>query len=163
LRKIIATLIVAACALMSTAVPILAEPSHVTASAHIIGQCGMSLSTTPSSETLSISFGSVNENDAKVPADKTVTVTLGGSTNTPTTVNIGGNAWSGPNPMAVGQTKYSLTGGSSWTELTSSAFLFSSNAPNHSETTTFALDVLSVQPAGDYSQTITYDFRCNQT
>lgn len=171
MRKIIILLVAAVCVLMSTAVPILGI--DVTASVTVNKQCGLDSPT--GSET--VSFGHVLENSVTVSVN-TVAATLTSNTNAETTVTIGGTDWctgtflsdgTCDNPstpsMLVGKTAWSLDSGSSWHDLaikTSPATLFTSSTPSHSETTTFKLDVPTVQPAGAYGQKITYDFSCDQ-
>lgn len=157
MRKIIATLLAAVYGMILVVTPLLAYtgPTDVTASVTVTEVCGLTI------DNSAISFGTnVMPNTQNNSADKTVTATTDPEQNVNIDVTIGGTDWSGPGSMGVGQTKYSQDGGVSWNTLTGSAPLFSIST-SHSKTSTFVLDIPNNQPAGSYTQTITYGFSCD--
>lgn len=87
--------------------------------------------------------------------------------NTFETLEVAGNDWNTPLGFLVGQTHWGV-GGSNTTysgevPLTSSAVIVNpALGPTDSQTVHFGLQVPDHQAAGEYSQTITFTFSCNQ-
>lgn len=170
IRKVIATLVAAVCALMLTAIPLFADgTTGVPATVTVEGLCQFTANTT------AIDFDTVPPGQKSKVETRWVNLTtnnaLGGS------VNISGTNWctgdfnpdgtctNPPTPyMPVGQTKYDKNTAVDPTTallLSPGTYLINSSVPIMEwDDISYQVTIPPLQAADTYSQTITYDFSC---
>lgn len=152
MRKIISALVAAIFGLMLTAAPILAQ-TPITATVTVSTVCELNVNINP------IGFGDLAQTQSSGIKTKDVTLT----TNTPATVSISGDTWTGPHStMPVSQTKYdlNLTSGDPTTPLGSGATLFGPVTTNTGGTVSLQVTIPAVQRADTYTQHITFTLSC---
>ena len=165
MKKILAGIVAAVYSVMLVAAPVLAQTAGVDATVTVAAVCEFSVDPT------AINFGSTDgTSNEQTLGPGTVTASNDGNTDI-TSLTVEGTNWSGPAALGVGATSFEDDGedpgaGFPFNEalaLSPGTVIYGSPplADEASDTVDFKVTIPADQPAGDYSQTITFTFGCD--